>query len=286
MRHAIREQVNWLRGGSVFCECIRAVDYGTPWHFHPELELVLVRKSGGIRIVGDSIQDLKAGDLVLLGSNLPHVFCHDSTAGQTDAIVVQFHPTFAGKDLFRRSMFRPIRNLFERAKRGLNIEAPLAQRIAQRIEGLFARGPLQRVADLLGLLDEMARSPSLRDLTTVGYVPPLDLGDEDRLARVLRCIHERAGSPLPRWQLAKVAALSESAFSRFFKKRTSRTLPVYVNELRVGHAARLLIETPMLISEISRECGYRNLSNFNRLFLKYKGVTPIEFRKKVGGSDE
>ena len=93
---AIREHIPWSAEQAVFCEQIQGDDYGTPWHFHPEIEFALVRKSGGYRVVGDDVTNLQAGDLVLIGSDLPHVFYHDKDTGAADALIIQFNANFAG----------------------------------------------------------------------------------------------------------------------------------------------------------------------------------------------
>ena len=280
---AIREQIPLRPGESVFCEHIRSRHYGTPWHFHPELELALVRKSGGYRIVGDSISALTAGDLVLVGCNLPHVWYQDRDAGEVDAIIVQFRDDFAGS-LLGSEECRSVRNLYERARFGLWVKGAIRDRVASRIEGLLHSSPLRRISELLWILDELSTARGLEALSSAGYVPPVDAKDHERVSRVMQYIHARLRRSISRREVAEVAALSESAFSRFFRLRTGRTFPAYPNELRLGRAARLLGESSDRIADVARDCGFLNLSHFNRLFLEWKGITPLAFRRRVQDS--
>ena len=282
-RLAIREQIPLRPGESVFCEHICSRHYGTPWHFHPELELALVRKSGGYRIVGDSISALTAGDLVLVGSNLPHVWYQDRDAGDVDAIIVQFRHDFAGS-LLGGEECTAVRNLYERARFGMSVQGAIRERVTPRIEGLLRSSPLRRVSELLWILDELSNARGLVALSSAGYVAPVDAKDQERVSRVMQYIHARLRKSISRREVAEVAALSESAFSRFFRLRTGRTLPAYLNELRLGRAARLLSESSDRVADIARDCGFSNLSHFNRLFLEWKGITPLAFRRRVQDS--
>jgi AraC-like DNA-binding protein len=283
-RLAIREQIPWSADQRVFCENIRGKDYGTPWHFHPEMEFALVRKSGGYRVVGDDVTNLLAGDLVLIGSGLPHVFYHDPDTGAVDALVVQFQADFVGQALYAHPEFLRIRGLYERASRGLQIGGALGAEIARELEVLAASTPLRRIAKLLEILDTLAGARGLRPLCAPGYSAPLDLRDQDRVGRVMHFIQKNIRIPIQRRRLAEVAALSEGAFSRFFKKATGRTLPGYVNEIRLGRAARLLTETDLSMAQVAADSGFTNMSHFNRVFLAWKNMTPRIFRRTVRGA--
>jgi AraC-like DNA-binding protein len=283
-RRAIREQIPWSSEQAVFCEQIQGEDYGTPWHFHPEIEFALVRKSGGYRVVGDNVTNLRAGDLLLIGSGLPHVFYHDKDTGAADALIIQFHSSFAGETLSQHPDFQPIQRLFKRAARGFEIVGALRAETAEQLEALLSLGPLRRIAKLLEVLDNLAAAKGLVPLCAPGYVAPIDLRDQDRVGRVMQFIHARIRKTITRREVAEVAALSEGAFSRFFRKCTGRTLPMFLNEIRLGRAACLLLETDLRVSDVAAECGFTNLSNFNRRFFAWKQMPPVVFRGKVIGS--
>ena len=169
-----------------------------------------------------------------------------------------------------------MRNLYERAKFGLWVKGAIRDRVKPRIEGLLRSSPLRRVSELLWILDELSNARGLEALSSAGYVPPVDAKDQERVSRVMQYIHARLRKSISRREVAEIAALSESAFSRFFRMRTGRTFPAYLNELRLGRADR--------VADIARDCGFSNLSHFNRLFLEWKGITPLAFRRRVQDS--
>lgn len=278
---AIREQIPWSAEQRVFCEHIRGYDYGTPWHFHPELEFALVRKSGGYRVIGDNVAILLEGDLLFIGGGLPHVFYHDRDAGLIDALIVQFNADFAGESLVEHPDFGPVKRLFNRAARGFQLEGVLRDQIALQLQTLPSLGTLSRIARLLEILDHLANAKGLTPLCAPSYEAPIDARDQDRVSRVMNFIHARIGKPISRREAAEVAALSEGAFSRFFRKCTGRTFPIYLNEIRLGRAARLLSETDLRVATVASESGFGNLSNFNRRFLSWKNMTPLAFRRKI-----
>lgn len=269
---------------SFHCEVVRGSSYNATWHFHPEYQLTLVLKSHGHRLVGDKITPLQAGDLVLLGSNLPHVWHQEEAHGQSSravhAIIVRFLETFLGGDFLEIPEAEPVRRLLKRAARGLHITGRTREVVADKMQRLAASQGLERVAQLLSILETLARSKEVQPIASAGFVPNLSRDDQGRMERVCNFIHTRLGEPIDREQVAAEAHLSIGAFSRFFKLRTGKTLPEYVNELRVGRACRLLAEADTKVTDVAMECGFQNLANFNRRFREITKVTPREYRRQ------
>jgi AraC-like DNA-binding protein/mannose-6-phosphate isomerase-like protein (cupin superfamily) len=226
----------------VACEIVRGVDFGCVWHHHPEMEITLVKRGGTERWVGDSLTPLSPGDLVLLGSDLPHDFRNDRSAGRVsknlEAIVVQFMPHILGPDSLLHPSMRGLQRLFQRARLGLEI-----------------RGATRRRA--IRMLERIVRT------------------------KVTAHIEANLSEPFFVSELAAKTGLSESAFSRLFKKCTSRTVPQYVNELRIARACRLLAETDQTVSQIAVECGYPNEAHFQRQFQRHQRRSPLTYRKAV-----
>lgn len=270
---------------SFHCEVVRGTSYNATWHFHPECQLTLVLKSHGYRLVGDNITALRAGDLVMVGSNLPHVWHQEKTAakspGAVHAIVVRFLETFLGKEFLQVPEMEAVKRLFKRARRGLHITGKTRDIVAAKIEQLPQASGLERVARLLSILSTLAASPDLRPIANPGFEPILSTTDHDRVQRVINAIHQHLDEPIDRPALAAEAHLSIGAFSRFFKLRTGKTFPRYLNEVRVGRACTLLVEDEMKITDIAMRCGFNNLANFNRRFQEITGFTPRDYRKKV-----
>jgi AraC-like DNA-binding protein/quercetin dioxygenase-like cupin family protein len=275
-------------GESFHCEVVRGASYNAAWHFHPELQITLVLQSHGYRLVGDKIAPLKPGDLVLIGPNLPHVWHQDKPRRRSDtrvhAIVIRLGEDFAGRDFLELPEMAPVRTLFQRAARGLEVTGRTRLEAARRLEKIPHLTGLARLSELLAVLDVLAHSRELKPIASAGYIPNLSTGDQERMERITSHIHEHLGEAIGRAQVARTAHLSPGAFSRFFKLRTGKTLPEYVNELRVGRACRLLANERSKVIDIALECGFANLANFNRRFRQITRVSPRDYRRLLGQS--
>lgn len=273
---------------SFHCEVVRDRSYGAQWHFHPEHQLTLVLKSRGYRVVGDSLAALTEGDLVLVGANLPHVWHQDETEGRkcnaVHAIVIRFTDHFLGHDFLHSPEMELVKKLLQRATRGLQITGRTQNEAAERVKALAGKEGLSRLVELLGLLDLLARSSDLKPLSSPRFAPDLKGSDQGRMARVLSYIHDHLAVGVERREAAAQASLSAGAFSRFFKTRTGKTLPQYVNELRVGRACSRLVEGDTKISDLALDCGFENLANFNRQFRAVTGLAPRAYRERVSAA--
>lgn len=280
--HPVLENTPQRQWESFHCEVVRGKSYGAQWHFHPEHQLTLVLRSRGHRVVGDNISPLAPGDLVLVGGNVPHVW-HQDEGGKAakdgvHAIVVRFREGFLGDDFLHTPEMEPVRALLQRASRGLQVQGKTRQTIAARMEKLAGTQGLGRVIELLAILDDLSRSKELRPVSSAGFRPELSADDQGRMSRVFQHIHQHLTEDISRDSVAARASLSPGAFSRFFKTRTGKTLPQYVNELRVGRACSRLAETDDKVADIALDCGFQNLANFNRQFQHLKGASPREYR--------
>jgi AraC-like DNA-binding protein len=266
---------------SFLCRRRRDPRFPFAWHFHPEFELTFIVRSRGQRFVGDSIADYEDGDLVLLGPNLPHTWDSDPRRrGPHEAVFCQFPATFLGPDFFKAPELLPVRRLLDRSAQGLRFTGRTQKEVATRMEGIDAlQGPARLLA-LLEILATLSCSRDARALSSREFAPPPRRADAERIDRVCRHLADRFTGPVPLGEAARVAHLSVPAFSRFFKRRTGKTLVGYLNELRVGRACRELIETERPISRIAFDSGFNNLSNFNRRFCDLKGMSPREFRSR------
>jgi AraC-like DNA-binding protein len=267
---------------------MRSTSFHCPWHFHPECELSLVLQSGGYRIVGDNITPLEPGDLVLVGANLPHIYQNDEHVPgpkpPVHCVVVQFEERFLGPALLDLPALLPVRRLLRRAALGIEVTGRTRARASALMLRMVKLRGLRRIAAFLEILDLLSRSRQCRTIASPGFEPQWTPGDADdplRLSQVCQFINERLEQPIRLREAARLAHLSEGAFSRFFRRHLRRTFPAFVNELRIGRACRLLAESDRPVIEIAAACGYANLSNFNRQFLRLKNTTPRRFRERV-----
>lgn len=257
-----------------------------PWHCHAEVELVVVLQSQGYRIVGDNIRSLQRGDMVLLGPNLPHAYQHTDRFAvhqpPAHCVLLQFEERL-WSDLLELPAMASVRRLLRRAGNGLHVIDPTRKQVAAMLMEMLKLRGVRRIALFLTLLDALAQSRNCKTITSPGFTASLTSYEQERIGRVCQFIDDNYHRPLRIVEVAKLAHMSEGAFSRFFRSHMGKTFPAFVNDLRIGRACRLLTETEMGVTEIALGCGYRNISNFNRQFLHMKKMSPSDFRKRMQG---
>jgi AraC-like DNA-binding protein len=258
--------------------------YPTPWHYHPEYEIVLVTESTGKRFIGDHITDFQPGNLAFIGPNIPHTYRNEDKYYEQDAalraksIVIHFTEASLGNDFLELPEARLLHTLFERSLYGLDISGKTHERISQKLYDIVSLSGLKRWLCLTEMLLEMAESKTLSPITQapqVGY----NEKESNRLCSVFDWITANFDRELRLSEAAKIARMNEQAFSRFFSLRTRKTFSAFVRELRLQKAARLLVENEMTVTQVCYDCGYNNVSNFNRQFLNHYRMNPARYRK-------
>jgi len=257
-----------------------------PWHFHNEYEIVYILKSTGTRFVGNSIEPFSDGDLVLLGSNLPHMYRNDEAYHRGDpnlrvyAITVQFSKNFFFHAFQHYPEFRNIKRFLESSKYGIYFEKSANRHIRKRISGLLKLSGFKRLIECLEVLSLMSRSSHIRILSDEDPdLNQMDYGDE-RITKILGRINRDYYKQINLKEVAEYSNMNEAAFCRYFRQKTGKSMMQYINELRIGLACKLLLNGEMSVLQICYECGYNNLSNFNRHFKKITRRTPTEYIKE------
>lgn len=245
--------------------------FGYEWHFHPEYELTLITHGSGTRFVGDSIEEFGAGDLVLMGPNLPHTYVSNEPSS---SLCCQFGDNLLGVGWAERPGFDGAAELLRRSRRGIRFAVPDFTGWWQ----MYASDPARRTHALLGHLIDFAERTDGRELASALYEPQLDHRTMTRIELIMRYIDDNLAEHLPLDDLAKVACLSPSATSRFFRRQTGRTITDYVNRARIAAACRMLTSGQEPVGQIAWACGFGNLANFHRQFRRATGVTPTSFR--------
>jgi AraC-like DNA-binding protein len=251
-------------------------------HFHSDYELNMVCNTSGKRIVGDSVEEFHDFDLILIGSNLPHVWKAPTTI-ETHVITIQFHDAFVNSFLMGKRLFSPIRDMLERSDRGLDFTEDTKIRVRDKILALSQSHGFNTALDFFSILYELATSQGQRNLASSTYDTSIVIKETKsrRIAKVCNYLEENYKDEIKLSDVASLIGMSDSAFSHFFKKRTNRSFVSYLNDVRIGHATKLLFETTTSVAEIAYLCGFCNISNFNRVFKKSKGQTPSDFRASI-----
>lgn len=273
----------------VACEVVRGQDFGCVWHHHPECEITLVVKGGTERLVGNNVSPIVPGDLVFLGSNVPHDYRNQPAPGhaatEVEAIVVQFMPQLPGQEEWmQRSSMKPARRLFQRANQGLEVTGITRLTAARMMQQMPQAGGMKRVILLLQLLDLLANSEEVKEISSA-VLPQPRPGASNRIGMVCEYIAAHLPESIYVEELAAIAGLGKSAFSRLFKKSTGRTVPEYVNELRIARACLLLTETDLTVSQIAMDCGFVSPAHFQRQFREHQHCAPLAYRRQVSLTD-
>ncbi len=254
------------------------------WHYHPELELVMIEKSTGTRFIGDSIHKFEPGDVVLIGSNLPHMWLNDPSyhdEGNTleaQALTAHFTYGFLGDVFFERPEFALVKNLLQKARRGIRFRG-LPGTFHQRFENLLNSKGFHRTIAFLNLLYDLAEAETQEVLASPGYLADFQRTKNRQLDKIYKFVYDNFKSPIQSKDVAEAIFMNPSSFSRYFKRMHQKTFTRYLNEIRVGYACKLLIEESYSVSEACFESGFGNVSNFNRQFKCIVGKTPTGYVK-------
>lgn len=255
-------------------------------HFHPEIELVHIEEGSGTQYVGNHLQLFKSGDMVLTGSNLPHLWkCDDvyfipQSTLRAKATVIHFLPEAFGLDFFEMPEHKIIKQLFQKAKLGLTIEGETKIVISKFMQELLAlKGPTS-IIKLLQILDVLSKSKDCILLNGEDSLIIQTEKESERMNSILHYLFENFSKPITLECISKEAKLSPNAFCRYFKQRTNKTFGAFLTELRINYACKLIVETDKAIGDVCYDSGFNNFSNFNRYFKELKGIPPLEFRKK------
>jgi len=253
----------------------------TFWHYHPEIELVYVNGGSGKRQIGSHISYYQHGDLILIGSNLPHCGFTDSLTDNDKETVIQFSPDFLGKNFWEIPEMRNIKVLLERAKKGIVFQGEDKIMIGEKIEALSSLTNYKRLLGLLDVLNMLENAKDFTLLNAEGFVLDTELEDNNRINVIFNFVKNEFKRNITLEEIANLVSLTVPAFCRYFKKTTGKTFVQFVNEYRLVHAAKLLHQKQISITDVCFESGYNNFSHFNKQFKKFTGKSPSVYRNEI-----
>ena len=255
------------------------------WHYHPEYEVTYVVKGKGRRLIGDNEEHFKEGDLVLIGSNIPHGYFSKSIEGGIKAIGIQFSPGLINSDVLGKEDFLNIHKLLESGKNGLVFSAQSTAELIPRLNKIHSLKGIQKYIALIELLDAMGSCEDSRHLLERPH-EVIGKSRNNPLDAALKFIHDNLEKPINIDELARQTNMTRTSFCRFFRKKTGTTFSNYLSELRIGRVCLELVTSDDRISTVAFKSGFNSLTHFNRIFREKKRVSPSTYRKHFGNVPE
>ena len=251
-----------------------------PYHFHPEMELTWIRKSSGKRFVSGNVSDYEPGDLVLVGANIPHCWQSrsESLHGNASAVVIQFYPDFAGQAFLELPELNKIQKLVEKANAGILIRGNTKAKIIAKLKHCIATVGIHRLLQFIEILDLIANSDEIELIDHQFEGLTASTAETERFQKVFSYLIENYRNEVSLKTVAGIANLTPTAFCRYFKKVTRKTLVEIVTEFRINQACQLLRNSEKSVNEICFECGFGNISYFHKTFKVINGYTPVLYR--------
>lgn len=260
--------------------------FDATWHAHSEYQVFLVLKGSGTRFIGNTVKSFNAGDLTFLGPGLPHLWRSDSAYFDksskltTHGLVVYFRADFIG-DLIEKDEMQQIRSLFKKAKRGIEYYGQTVSQLSNMMNGIVSAHGATSLIQLLQMLELMAQTKEYRLLHNADYAYKLKESETRRINLVINYAAQHFQGRIELESVAALLNMTPTSFSRYFRMKTSKSFSDFIAELRIRHACKLLSEDDdKTISQVSYECGFNTLSNFNRQFKWYMKMTPKTYRGK------
>ena len=260
-------------------------EFSFPVHFHPEYELNFISNAKGAkRIVGDHIDEIEDLELVLIGPNVFHCWeDFHNTEKNIHEITIQFPSDLIGESLLNKNVYKPIKELFQHAQRGIAFSRPTIKQVEEKLLNLSKKNGFDSILELQSLLFDLATSRNQRLLTNASFQRSNDFYNSENIEKMYNYIKENYNKKIKLEDVAKLLNMSVVSFTRLIKQHTGKTFIDFLNEMRLGLATRQLIESNTSVAQICFNCGFNNVSNFNRVFKRKQGVTPSEFRNNFTG---
>jgi AraC-like DNA-binding protein len=249
------------------------------WHYHPEIELVYVEASNGIRHVGKNISDFKESDLLLIGANVPHLNFDYRIQTECKQLVLQMRENFLHELIFPIPEFDDIKKLLDRSYLGLSFSGETKKIVVEKLHQIKDENSFKSFIGLIEILQILANSNEVKELNDEDTRIKWFLNDKIRMGTIYDYIHENYDKNPNVNIIAENVSLSTPAFCRYFKKQTNMTFTDFVNNYRINQAKLLLLQNSC-VTEVCFQVGFESLSYFNKLFKKYIGETPSAFKKK------
>ncbi len=255
------------------------------WHYHAECELLCIKRSSGIWLIGDYKGNFESGDIILIGSGTPHSYRHEDKyvgeeeSEQGEALVTLFSPDIFGESFLNLPESKEIKNLLELSKRGLKIKGKTLGIIRIIMEDLQQAEKGRKLINLLTILHLITEKNEYEILAMEGYSCTTEKTNNDRLNSIIQYTYYNYHKQITIEEIASLVNMSLHSFCRFFKEKTKKTYMQFLMEVRIGQACKFLIDDDMHSAEVGYTCGYNSISHFNHQFKIIKNKSPLEFKR-------
>ncbi len=288
MKESIFREITPLKDNDCFLVFDRKKnDFCFPLHFHPEFELNYVANAKGAKqYVGDNMMEIDDRELVLVGPNLYHGWENGKEMRGNETvheITIQFPGNLFGEEMLSKNILKPIKEMFHHSLRGISFSRAAIRSVEDRLLSLSNKRGFDSFIELQSILYDLAISRDQKLLTNVSFQRSSDFQGDEKIDKMYHFVRENFNKKIKLEEAAGLLNMSVVSFTRMIKSRTGKSFVDFVNEIRLGYATRMLIESTKSIGEICFDCGFNNISNFNRIFKKKQGATPSEFRNSFTG---
>lgn len=256
------------------------------WHYHHEVELIYFKRGNGTQFIGDSIKRFRSGDVIMIGSNLPHywrfddIYFDEQVHTTADVRVIHFNENFWGDTFLNLPENKLIKNTLEKAKRGIQIGGAVKNEIAEILTGLLQAEGSKRIILLMEALISIGNCNHMKLLSSIGFKHNFEETENDRIHAIYEFSLANFKRKILTQEVAGIAHVSVNYFCRYFKSRTRKTYSQFINEIRIGHACKLLIENKINVKQICYESGFYNFASFHKYFRSITGKSPLHYQKE------
>jgi len=254
------------------------------WHYHQQIEIVMINKGNGSVYIGDAIQEFSDGTCVIIGSNTPHFWLfhnisEDKLDPTIDCIVIHFNPAFAGPYFFNLPELAELNEFLVKSKKGILIDKEQTKNLTQLFNQSTLLVGTAKIISFLSILDQLSKKEFI-NIVSDNYAALNNSNDEQRMRSIMNYIKDNYTQKIDLDTLANEAKMTKNSFCRYFKQKNSKTPTQFINELRIAHSCRLLRNTKLTLKEICYDSGFNNFVSFHKIFKAQMNSTPLSFRKK------
>lgn len=271
---------------SIFVKHRRYEYLANPLHIHPEIELLLVLKGTGTRIVGNSVEHFHPGTLIMIGPDVPHLWHFDDNYPRNNNTYLEFIYVLFKADIIREPFWqlpeaRNVLKLIHESGRGIRLLGKTLKEVSSLMKSICLSSGFKRITILLSILEIISSGKEYQFLSSPVVRSGTNASDYERLDKVYNYMIDHFQDDISLKKAASIACFTIPSFCRYFKQRTNKTFTRFKNELRIAHACKLLSEEDKSVSEVCHISGFTNTSHFIQIFKKVTGYTPLNFQKKI-----